>query len=132
MSKTYSSDLRERVVTQVNAGNSRREVARRFGVSPSFVVKLMQLVADTGSTTAAKRGRPFGQGKLAGGQNRSRQCRQSVALPPHAPLSSCERLALRLRPPLGVPGIFLYVTPSLRKACQIALGVTANRAARSY
>lgn len=66
MSKTYSSDLRERVVTQVNAGNSRREVARRFGVSPSFVVKLMQLVADTGSTTAAKRGRPFGQGKLAG------------------------------------------------------------------
>jgi len=66
MSKTYSSDLRERAVLQVNAGHSRREVARRFGVSPSFVVKLMQLVAETGSTTAAKRGRPFGHGKLAG------------------------------------------------------------------
>ena len=66
MSKTYSSDLRERAVVQVNAGHSRREVARRFGVSPSFVVKLMQLVAETGSTTAAKRGRPFGPGTLAG------------------------------------------------------------------
>ncbi len=66
MSKTYSSDLRERVVAQVNAGHSRREVARRFGVSPSFVIKLMQLVAKTGASAAAKRGRPFGQGKLAG------------------------------------------------------------------
>jgi len=65
MSKTYSSDLRERVVVQVHTGYSRREVARRFGVSPSFVVKLMQLVAETGSSTAAKRGRPFGHGKLA-------------------------------------------------------------------
>jgi transposase len=69
MSKTYSSDLRERVVAQVNAGHSRREVARRFGVSPSFVVKLMQLVSASGSTSAAKRGRPFGQGKLAGVTN---------------------------------------------------------------
>ncbi len=65
MSKTYSSDLRERVVVQVNAGYSRREVGRRFGVSPSFVVKLMRRVADTGSATPAKRGRPFGHGKLA-------------------------------------------------------------------
>lgn len=38
---------------------------RRFGVSPSFVVKLMQRVVDTGSARAAKRGRPFGHGKLA-------------------------------------------------------------------
>ncbi len=66
MGKTYSSDLRERVVVQVCAGHSRREVARRFGVSPSFVIKLMQLVAETGSSAAAKRGRPFGHGKLAG------------------------------------------------------------------
>lgn len=66
MSKTYSTDLRERVVAQVNAGHSRREVARRFGVSPSFVIKLMQLVSASGSMSAAKRGRPFGHGKLAG------------------------------------------------------------------
>lgn len=66
MSKTYSSDLRERVVAQVNAGHSCREVARQFGVSPSFVIKLMQLVTKTGTSAAAKRGRPFGHGKLAG------------------------------------------------------------------
>lgn len=65
MSRTYSSDLRERVAGQVNSGHSRRAVAHRFGVSPSFVVKLMQRVLETGSTTAAKRGRPFGHGKLA-------------------------------------------------------------------
>ena len=69
MSKTYSSDLCEPVGAQVNAGHSRREVARRFGVSSSFVVKLMQLVSVSGSTSAAKRGRPFGQGKLAGVTN---------------------------------------------------------------
>ena len=65
MSKTYSSDLRERVFAQVDSGLSRREVARRFGVSPSFVVKLMQQAVKTGSTAPSKRGRPPGHGKLA-------------------------------------------------------------------
>lgn len=65
MSKTYSSDLRERVFTQVNSGLSRREVARRFGVSPSFVVKLMHQAIKSGSTAPSKRGRPPGRGKLA-------------------------------------------------------------------
>ena len=66
MARPFSSDLRERVVAQVGAGHSRREVARRFGVSASFVVKLMTRVERTGSVAAAKRGRPFGFGKLAG------------------------------------------------------------------
>ena len=65
MSKTYSSDLRDHVVVQVRAGHSRREVARRFGVSPSFVIKLMARVRQSGSSAPAKRGRPFGFGKLA-------------------------------------------------------------------
>lgn len=65
MSKAYSSDLRERVVSQVRAGHSRREVARRFGVSASFVVKLMARVQASGSVQPGKRGRPFGFGKLA-------------------------------------------------------------------
>ena len=66
MARPFSSDLRERVVAQVGAGHSRREVARRFGVSASFVVKLMMRVERTGSVAAAKRGRPFGFGKLVG------------------------------------------------------------------
>lgn len=40
MGKSYSSDLRDRVVAFVEAGHSWRAAARRFGVSESFAVKL--------------------------------------------------------------------------------------------
>ncbi|MBT9373159.1 IS630 transposase-related protein [Rhizobium sp. CSW-27] len=57
MAKSYSSDLRSRVVAYVGAGHSRRAAARRFGVSNSFAVKLLQRVAGrhavTGPTGAA-------------------------------------------------------------------------------
>jgi transposase len=42
MTRPYSVDLRERVVRTVEAGLSRRATARRFEVSISFVIKLMQ------------------------------------------------------------------------------------------
>lgn len=42
MTRPYSVDLRERVVRTVEAGLSRRATARRFAVSVSFVIKLMQ------------------------------------------------------------------------------------------
>ncbi|MGE0425295.1 MAG: MerR family transcriptional regulator [Reyranellaceae bacterium] len=42
MAKSYPPDLIEKVTAFVAAGNSRREAARHFGVSASFVVKLMQ------------------------------------------------------------------------------------------
>jgi transposase len=42
MTRPYSVDLRERVVRAVEAGLSRRATARRFEVSVSFVVKLLQ------------------------------------------------------------------------------------------
>jgi putative transposase len=41
MPKPYSEDLRIRMIKAVEAGHSRHEVARRFGVSPSCVVKLL-------------------------------------------------------------------------------------------
>ncbi|MBJ7535812.1 hypothetical protein JDN40_17025 [Rhodomicrobium vannielii ATCC 17100] len=41
MVKSYSCDLRERVVRFVSEGNSRREAAAHFGVSASFAVKLL-------------------------------------------------------------------------------------------
>lgn len=65
MSKPYSSDLRERVVAYVSAGHSRRAAAERFDVSPSFAVKLMARVRETGSSAPARMGRPRGGGKLA-------------------------------------------------------------------
>jgi transposase len=65
MSNCYSLDLRTRVISQVHAGFSRREIARRFGVSPSFVIKAVQRFEKFGSAAAAKQGRPSGKGKLA-------------------------------------------------------------------
>jgi putative transposase len=42
-------DLRERLVAAVEAGESRRSAARRFGVSASVAVKWLQRVRTTGS-----------------------------------------------------------------------------------
>ncbi len=65
MTKPYSSDLRERVVAYVEAGQSRRAAADHFDVSASFAVKLMCRVRETGSSSPARMGRPRGSGKLA-------------------------------------------------------------------
>lgn len=48
MAKPYSQDLRERIVRAVQAGRSRHEAARIFGVSASCAIKLMQRHAATG------------------------------------------------------------------------------------
>lgn len=49
MGGTYSADLRQRVVDAVDRGEgSQREIARRFGVSLSFVVRLLQHRRRTG------------------------------------------------------------------------------------
>ena len=65
MGKSYSLDLRERIVAQVAAGGSRRGAARHFGVSDSCAVKLLARVDQTGSAEPARQGRPPGGGKLA-------------------------------------------------------------------
>ena len=65
MGKSYSLDLRERIVAQVASGGSRRGSARHFGVSDSCAVKLLARVALTGSAEPARQGRPPGGGKLA-------------------------------------------------------------------
>ena len=56
MAKPFSEDLRERIVGAVEAGRSRHEAARIFGVSPSCVVKLMQRYRETGAVRPAKFG----------------------------------------------------------------------------
>lgn len=48
MPKAYSRDLRERVSRFVDAGHSRHAAAAHFGVSVSFVVRLMQVWRRTG------------------------------------------------------------------------------------
>ena len=52
MTRPYSVDLRERVVGQVEAGDSVRRVAAMFAVSPSFMVKLVQVWRRRGTVAA--------------------------------------------------------------------------------
>jgi transposase len=56
MAKPYSQDLRDRLVLAVLSGQSRRNVARRFDVSPSCVIKLMQQRETTGDCLPRKFG----------------------------------------------------------------------------
>jgi len=56
MVRPYSLDLRERVVAAVEKGQSRRSVARTFGVSISTVVKWWQRYHATGSAAAKPMG----------------------------------------------------------------------------
>ena len=51
MPKPYSLDLRERVVSSVEAGHSRRAAAAHFRVSPSFVIDLMTAFRQRGAVT---------------------------------------------------------------------------------
>src|SRR3712207_9588399 len=54
MTAPLSQDLRERIVRAVDDGSTIRQAARRFAVSASAAIKLMQRVRETGSTAPAK------------------------------------------------------------------------------
>jgi transposase len=65
MGKPYPIELRERVLAEIEDGESRRGAADRYDVSPSFAIKLAARVARTGTAEPARQGRPPGGGKLA-------------------------------------------------------------------
>lgn len=60
MGKPLSLDLRRRIVCYVEQGNSCHAAARKFDVSVSCVIKLMNRVRATGSFEPARQGRPRG------------------------------------------------------------------------
>ena len=64
MGRSYSMDLRQRVVERVAGGQSRRGAAEDLAVSPSFSVKLVARHERTGSLEPSRQGRPAGTGKL--------------------------------------------------------------------
>jgi putative transposase len=56
MPAPVSLDLRQRIVRAAEQGSSIRAAARRFAVSPSAAIKLMQRVRATGSAAPARYG----------------------------------------------------------------------------
>ena len=56
MTAPLSKDLRERIVRTVDGGGSARLAARRFEVSASAAIKLMERVHETGSMAPGKIG----------------------------------------------------------------------------
>jgi transposase len=56
MPKSYSSDLRERVIEAVEAGVSRREAGERFEISASSSVRWLQRWNESGSAAPKPRG----------------------------------------------------------------------------
>jgi transposase len=65
MGRSYSLDLRSRLVARVAGGQSRRGAAADLQVSPSFSVKLVARHRRTGTLKPQRQGRPPGTGKLA-------------------------------------------------------------------
>ena len=64
MGKSSSSDLRVRIVGEIERGGSCRGAAPCFGVSAPTAVRLAQREARTGSVLSARQGRPLGRGPL--------------------------------------------------------------------
>ena len=60
MSRSYSTDLRVRVIKSISGGLTRRKAAARFGVGVSTAVKWYQRYRDTGEIAARKHGQPGG------------------------------------------------------------------------
>jgi transposase len=56
MPKAYSGDMRERVITEVESGASRREAAEEFEVSASTAIIWVKCFQETGRCVAKPRG----------------------------------------------------------------------------
>ena len=66
MGRPHPIQLRERIVAFVDEGNSHREAARHFRVSPKFVNDMIKLRRETGSLAAMRQGNLGHLGKLHG------------------------------------------------------------------
>ena len=95
MPKAYSRDLRERVITAVETGASRREAAERFEVSVASAVAAAQVSAEERRPEAARRerfavgrvrGRDFGSDRPTAGPDLGRNgCRTAQATDQNQP-----------------------------------------------
>ena len=88
--RAYSVDLRERIIAAVDAGQARREVARRFDVSPATIGNDLRLRRATGGLAP----RPRAGDRPAIGPERYPQVVAQLQADPDATLEQhCERWA---------------------------------------
>jgi transposase len=89
MPKSYSADLRKRVIEAVEAGASRREAAERFEIDPSSAVRWLQCWKETGSCLPKPRG---------GSTSRLERCAEQIlALMAEQPDLTLEETTAELR-----------------------------------
>jgi putative transposase len=101
MAKPYSQDLRDRLVLAVLSGQSRRNVARSFDVSPSCVIKLMQQWETTGGCLPHK----FGGHKRHALAEREDKVRALVAAQPDLTITALWKKLTALKIKVGrAPG----------------------------
>ena len=60
MSRSYSTDLRIRVIEAISGGLSTRQAAARFGIGVSTAVTWYRRYRETGEVSARKQGQPGG------------------------------------------------------------------------
>ncbi len=65
MGRFHSLDIRDRVVSMVDGGQSRRAAARHFSIRESAAIKLLRRRMMTGTVAPARQGRPTGSSKLS-------------------------------------------------------------------
>jgi len=96
MTKSLSKDIRERVVSAVEGGMTRRSAAKRFGVAPSTAIKWVDRWRRTGDIGPRPRG----------GDHRSHRieahAEEILALIVEAPDTTLAVLAEQLEKPQGV------------------------------
>jgi transposase len=64
MTRPLSLDLRQRVIGAINAGQSCRAAAARFGIAPSMAVKWRRLWRETGSVAPRAQGGDKRSGRI--------------------------------------------------------------------
>src|SRR3954451_7006372 len=57
MARSYSQDLRDRVIESKESGTSARKTAARFEVAASAAIKWLERLRDTGERSARRQGR---------------------------------------------------------------------------
>lgn len=118
MGKACSADLRERLVFEIESGESRRGAADRFGVAPSTAVRVWSRYEETGSIEPKKQGRPRDSGKL--GPHRD----FIIDLVKREPDITMPEVAARLAAERGVKADPSNISKLLRRA-----GYTYNKSA---